>query len=265
MATYETLIIVLKKKCFITGIAIISALLILGALAEVLTPFTPRSVEIVASDFAVPEWAGPPDVPRNIIKNFTEFTVIDKKVNGSVEFSVTSAECFKLEIRGEGQADISLVSSDYIFYPYKPARRAQIDIIFNASYLEGAGEAWYNVDVFLFNEDLVERGEKLSIKIELASGEDYKIDIPKGIYSVYDLVTTKMMPIYKYHRGVTISRTRISLPNSIRNMKQRYIIGITDPQIKEATIREFSLVNALRDLILEKNTKIRVLVNITYY
>lgn len=55
--------------------------------------------------------------------------------------SVTSSEHLKLEMRGDEWANVLLVSSDCIFYPYRPARMAQIHITFNASHPEGAGEA----------------------------------------------------------------------------------------------------------------------------
>lgn len=265
MGRYQTIRLILRKKSFTAGIAIISTLVAFGALAGLLTPHTPRSTEIVASDFAVPEWYASPDTPRNMVKNFTYFSVDRKSVEGNIEVLVTRMDGFRLEIRGNGLANILLLSNDSIFYPYRPARRAQIGIMFNASYPKGSGEAWYNVEVLLVNEDLLTKKEKYELKVRLASGEDYTLTIPKGIYSVYDLVTTKVMTIYPYHRGTTVSKTIVSLPNSIRNIKQKYITSIADPFVKEAITQEFSAVNAIRELILEKNTNVRVAVNISYY
>ncbi|MEM2007204.1 MAG: ABC transporter permease [Sulfolobales archaeon] len=262
----ETLFrLVLKKKSFLGGVALIAILAIPGILASVLTPYSPLSREVVAADFAIPEWAAPPDVPRNIIKSFTEFSVAGEKVSGDVSVTTSAGGVTKIEIRGEGKASVLLVSNDYVYYPYRPAKQAQVDIVFNATYPAGAGEAWYNVEVIIVNEDLLARGDKYVVKLALSPEREYSLEVPKGVYSLYDLVTTKVAAIYPYHKGPTTCRTLVTLPNLIRNIQQGYITEISDPWVKDAISQEFSMVNTLRDLILEKDTKIRVLVNVTYY
>lgn len=261
----ETLMrLVLRKRSFVAGIAIILALSLLGILAPVLTPHSPATREVVAADFAIPEWAAPPDVPRNVVKNFTNFEILDRKVSGNVTVSLKSDGNLKLSIRGEGLANVLLTSVDYISYPYRPAKQAQIDMRFRATYPAGAGEAWYNVEFIIVNDDLLTRKENYSMKVSLLSGATYLLEIPKGIYSLYDLVTTKVATVYKYHRG-TAEGTLITLPNMVRNTQQRYVTKIEDPWVRSSVSSEFSLVNALRDLILAKDTKIRIWVNVTYY
>lgn len=262
----ETLLrLVLKKKSFLGGVALIAILAVPGIFASALTPYSPLSREVVAADFAIPEWAAPPDVPRNIVKSFNVFSILDKRVSGDVVITASTNEVTKIEVRGEGKASVLLMSNDYVYYPYRPARQAQIDIIFNATYPPGVGEAWYNVEVILLNEDLLARGDKYVVKSTLSSGREYVLEVPKGIYSLYDLVTTKVASLYPYHRGPVTCRTLVTLPNLVRNIQQKYITEISDPWVKDAISQEFSMVNALRDLILEKDTKIRVLINITYY
>ncbi len=261
----ETLIrLILKKKSFLAGVAIILTLSVLGILAPILTPYTPATREVVAADFAIPEWAAPPDVPRNIVKNLTNFEILHKSISGNVTVSLESGGNLRLAIRGEGLANVLLVSTDYILYPYRPAKQAQIDMRFRTTYPANTGEAWYNVEFIIVNEDLLAKKENYSMKVSLPSGATYILNVPKGIYSLYDLVTTKVATVYKYHRGEARG-TLITLPNPIRNAQQRYITKIEDPWVKDAVSREFNLVNALRELILEKNTKIRIWVNVTYY
>ena len=261
----ETLLwLVLRKKSFVAGLAIIVVLSLLGILAPILTPYSPLMREVVAGDFAVPEWAAPPDVPRNIIKSFADFEVLDKKVSGNVEVSIEGDGKLTLRIRGEGIASILLASTDYILYPHRPARQAQFDMRFRAVYPEGAGEAWYNVEFIVVNEDLLKRRENYSIKVTLPTGATYVFEIPKGIYSLYDLVTTKVAVVYKYHRG-TARGTSIVFPNIIRNTQQRYVTSIEDPWVRDAVTNEISLVNALQELILSKDTKVRIWINVTYY
>lgn len=257
--------LVLKKRSFLGGIAIIALLAIPGILATVLTPYSPLSREVVAADFAIPEWASPPDVPRNVIKTFTDFSVVDKIVSGDVAVTASADGITKIEIRGEGRASVLLVSNDYIHYPYRPARQAQVEIAYGAAYPAGAGEAWYNVEVILINEDLLVRGDKYVLKTRVSPEREYVLEVPKGIYSLHDLVTTRVAAIYPYHKGPTTCRTLVTLPNFIRNMQQKYITEITDPWIRDTASQEFSLVNAIRDLVLEKDTRIRVQVNVTYY
>lgn len=256
---------VLKKKSFIGGVIIIAILAVPGILAQILTPYSPLSREVVAADFAIPEWAAPPDTPRNILKNFTNFDIVEKKVVGDVTIQASSGEGFKLKLRGEGRASILLASTDYVHYTYKPAKQAQVEIFFNSLYPSGLGEAWYNVEVILVNEDLLAMGDKYTVEITLPPERKHVLEVPKGIYSLYDLVTTKVAAIYPYHKGPAVVKTLVTLPNLVRNIQQRYITEISDPWIRDAVSQKFSLVNAIRDLILEKDTKIRVLVNVTYY
>lgn len=258
---------VLRKKSFISGVAIIVFFTITGILAPVLTPYSPLTREVVAADFAIPEWAAPPDAPRNVVKNFTEFSVLDRKSAGDISISVLTTEVGrqKLVVSGEGRASILLVSDDYLLYSYRPAKQARAEIGFRAGYPQGAGEAWYNVEIVIVNEDLLARGEKYRMRVTLPTGEVRVIEIPRGIYSLYDLVTTKVAVVYPYHRGPATVRTIVTFPNLLRNIQQRFVLNIQDPWLRDAVSQEFSVVNAIRDLVLEKDAKIRILVNVTYY
>jgi len=263
----ETLRLVFRKRTAVVGISLIVLLAVLGGLAPVLTPYSPRMRDVVAGDFAVPDWAAPPDVPRNIIKTLTGFKVENRRVSGDVKVNFTPlpAGGFQLVITGTGTASLLIVSEEYVEYPYRPARSLDVRIAFNTSYLEGRGQAWYNVDTLIVNRDLVERGEKLVLEVPGPSGSAISYEIPKGVYSLYDLVTTRVGWVFDYYRGAIQVSAPTVLPNPMRNFQQPYIRSIKDPATRERIAEEFGKVNAARELLLEKGTQLYIAINVTYY
>jgi len=263
----ETLRLVFRKRTAVVGISLVILLAVLGGLAPVLTPYSPRMRDVVAGDFAVPDWAAPPDVARNIIKTLASFRVESREVSGDVkvDFRPLPGEGFQVVITGTGTASILVVSEEYVEYPYRPARSLDVRVAFNASYLEGKGQAWYNVDTLMINKDLVERGEKLVLEFLGPDGTPIKYEIPRGVYSLYDLVTTRIGWVFDYYKGAIMVSAPAVLPNSMRNFQQPYIRSIKDPAIRERVAEEFGKVNAARELLLERGTRLYIAVNITYY
>ncbi|MCX8208579.1 MAG: ABC transporter permease [Sulfolobales archaeon] len=262
----EVLVLVFRKKTAVTGIAFIAILVLLGGLAPVLTPYSPAIRDVVAADFAVPDWAAPPDTPRNIVKTLSGFVIEKRVVSGDVKINVLRIkDGFEIEFTGNGYASLLLVSEEYVAYPYRPAKSLDVRIAFNATYLEGRSEAWYNVDTLAFNKDIIERNEKKVLEVLMPGGRVAKVDIPRGIYSLYDVVTTRVGWIFQYYKGTLRVSAAAVLPNPMRNMLQPYILSIQDPELRERAKQHFGEVNAARDLLLERNTRLYIAVNVTYY
>lgn len=262
----DALLLVLRKKTAVVGISLIAILAVLGGLAPVLTPYSPSSREVVAGDFAVPDWIAPPDVPRNVIKTFNTFKVEKQKVVGDVKVELVKMdEGFEVLFEGTGYASLLLVSKDHIEYPYKPAKSADIRFSFDAKYVEGKGQAWYNLETLMINKDLLERGEKLVLNISLPDGRTMLFEVPRGIYSLYDIVTTRVGWIYEYFKGELSLPVSVVLPNPVRNLAQEYVRTIKDVTVKEKVSEAVGYVNAAREILLEKGTRIYIAVNVTYY
>lgn len=262
----DTLLIVFRKKTAVIGVSLIAILAILGGLAPILTPYSPSTREVVAGDFAVPDWAAPPDTPRNVIKTFSTFKVEKQKVVGDVKVElVNTSGGFEVLFEGRGYASLLLVSEDYIEYPYKPARSIDVRFSFRTSYIEGKDQAWYNLETLMLNRDLLERGEKLVLNVSLPDGRTMLFEVPRGIYSLYDIVNTRIGWIYEYFKGELTLPVSVVLPNPVRNLAQEYVRTIKDTIVREKVSDAFSYINAAREILLEKGTKIYVAVNVTYY
>lgn len=262
----EVLVLVLRKKSAVIGISLIALLTIIGGLAPILTPYSPAMRDVVAADFAIPDWAAPPDVARNVVKTLAAFRIADRKVEGNVKIEILRmGEGFEIVFEGSGYANLLLVSEDYIEYTYRPARSMDVRLAFNTTYLENRGEAWYNINTMIVNKDLLDRGEKMVLNVTTSGGKVEVVEIPKGIYSLYDVVTARVGWIFDYFKGQLIVLAPIVLPNPIRNAVQPYILSIKDPELRTKASEIFSRVNAAEELILEKGTRLHVAVNVTYY
>ncbi|MCX8185232.1 MAG: ABC transporter permease [Sulfolobales archaeon] len=262
----EIAVLVFRKKSAAAGITLIVVLVLLGGLAPLLTPYSPVLRDVVAADFAIPDWAALPDTPRNIVETLRNFEIKSRVIKGDVEINVVRAEeGFEIEFTGSGYASLLLVSKEYITYPYRPAKSLDTRIAFNVTYLEGRSEAWYNVDTLILNRELLERDEKRVLEVVMPGGRVTKVEIPRGVYSLYDIVTTRIGWIYQYYKGTIRVSAAAVLPNPMRNMLQPYILSIQDVELRERAKQHFGEVNAARDLVLEKNTRLYIAVNITYY
>ncbi len=262
----EILVLVFRKRTAIIGVSLMAILAILGGLAPVLTPYSPAIREVVAGDFAAPDWAAPPDVARNIRKTFADFRVEKRVVDGNVKVNIVrTSGGFEVVFEGEGYASLLIVTKEQLHYPYGPARSMDVRIAFNATYLEGKGEAWYNVETVLVNPDLMERGEKVSLEVPLPDGRNITLEIPRWTYSLYDIVTTRVGWIYTYFRGPLRVSAPVVLPSAVRNMVQPYVTSIPDPALRERARDRVGAINAAKELILERDTRIYVAVNVTYY
>lgn len=262
----EILVLVFRKRAAVVGVSLMILLTMLGGLAPVLTPYSPVMREVVAGDFATPEWVAPPDVPRNLGKTFDRFKVENRVVQGDVTINLLrTSGGFEVVFEGSGYASLLIVSEEFIEYPYRPARSIDVRIAFNATYLEGKGEAWYNVDTLLVNRDLLERNERRNLRATLPDGSTVELEVPRGVYSLYDLVTTRVGWIYDYFKGPLRVSAPAVLPNPMRNMVQPYIRSIRDPITRERLSQLFGEVNAAKELLLERGTRIYVAINVTYY
>ncbi len=262
----EVLVIVFRKRTAMTGVTLIAILTILGGLSPVLTPYSPAVREVVAGDFAMPDWAAPPDVARNVRKTFSDFRVERSVVEGDVKVDlVRTSGGFEIVFEGNGYASLLLVTEEELEYPYGPARSMDVRIAFNTTYLEGRGEAWYNVETIIVNRNLMERGERKVLEVSLPDGSVYELKIPRWAYSLYDVVTTRVGWVFSYFRGGLRISAPAVLPSPVRNMLQPYVISIQDPTIRERVKDKIGAVNAAKELILEKDTKLYIAVNVTYY
>ncbi len=242
--------LVLRKKVAVAGIVIIMFYVILGALADVITQY-PYSETGLAADFAMPEWLAPPDVPRNMRHVFRDFELANITKTGEVQVQFRKLEegGFELVIRGAGEANVSLIAKDLLYYPYRPAKSMSFDSWY---YTVNVSKEmpWYNVIFTALNVDIIRKGEKLEIGDNLT--------IPKGIYVFHNEVRTKIFVLRPYLNEPLNRSVSVALPNPILNRIQPYF----DPKTMSGLIEG---VNAAKEILLEKDTRLTVMVNVTYY
>jgi ABC-type dipeptide/oligopeptide/nickel transport system permease subunit len=251
-APSEIVLAVLKKKSAIAGIALILVFALLGGLADVLSQYDPRR-EALADAFALPEWAAPPNVPRNIEKLFAVFQVVDETVDPgvSVEYLNLSSG-IRVRISGVGRAKIVLKPVDHLYYPYDPARslslRTRLTVLNTTTTMP-----WYNLQIFIINTDLLSRNATLRVR-----ARDGFAFIPRGIFLAVDLVRERVGWLHEYVnlRYYPYRTLSIVLPNPLLNRIQYYY----NPDVEN-----LEAINAARELLLERDTRISLLVNITYY
>ena len=246
----DFLSILFKKKSAIAGVTIVVFFTLLGGLADYITEYSYRDTAI-AADFAMPSWAAPPDVPRNVDFYFKTFKLLEKKGDETVEVEYRQLEEGGAEviITGTGEANIVLASEELLEYPYRPAKSLYLESHITAV---NATEniAWYNIKFAIENIDLVEQNATL----EIAEG----IVIPRGFYVFYDEIGQRIFTLYQYLNEPLNRSIAATLPNPILNRIQPYV----DIKTMEGLIEG---VNAAKELVLEKDTRLRILVNITYY
>ncbi|RLG86800.1 MAG: hypothetical protein DRO39_02185 [Thermoprotei archaeon] len=242
----ETILLVLRHRSAIIGLAIVLFYSILGALAPVLTPYDPVMGMDVADAFAVPEWVAAPDTPRNVEGILDNYKIVDKSVVGDVKVLMErlSDGSIAVKVSGVGEANITIVSEDTLYYPYRPARSMLVKYGFKTTKL-GKEMGWYNIAFAIENIDLRERGAVLVYK-----RGDRELEIPKGLYVVYDEVGFRMyspFPLVREEKNVS---TSIRLPYYVINAKQP--VPMPDD------------VNAVSEILLEKDTRLRAVIYITY-
>lgn len=256
---YDQLLPLLKKKAFIAGASMILVWVILGALAPILAtvPYAER-LRPVADAFATPEWAAPPDVPPNINKTMSRFSVAAASLSSGVEYRVTKVQGGTLiEIWGRGRGYIELVSDDVLDYPYIPPDRVVVETaltIIPAS--NETGIAWYNVQLILINDNA-----KPGDYVELALDSSTTVRIPKGAFYIYDAVGLRTgwpYPLLNEVKDVPVSVVQ-TIPNPILWRIQPFI---DYPRL----VGKIESVDPFKDLLYtHQNTKLRVAINVTYY
>ncbi|MET1129175.1 MAG: ABC transporter permease [Thermoproteota archaeon] len=248
-AVREFLAVLFKKKTAVAGLSLIVLFAVLGGLADYITEYSYRDTAI-AADFAVPSWAAAPDVPRNIKFYFKTFELLEKIGDDAVKVELKQLdEGVELTITGTGWASIVLASKEVLAYPYRPAKSMYLEsrvAVTNAT----DKMAWYNVQFAIENIDLVKQGATLKLRDN--------ITIPRGFYVFYDEVGQKIFTLQQYVDEPINKSVAATLPNPILNRIQPFV----DLKTMEGLIEG---VNAAKELILEKDTRLRVLVNVTYY
>lgn len=245
----EVIVLLLKRRIAVVGLALILFFTVLGALAGYITEHSFRETG-VAADFAMPSWAAPPDVPRNVKFYFKTFELIKKEGDDTVKVDVKSnGDGVVVTITGTGQASIILASKDTLYYPYKPAKSMYIETQVIVTNLTDK-MAWYNLQLAIENIDLVKRNATLKLS--------NNVTIPRGFYVFYDEVGHRVFTLYGYVNEPLNKTVSATLPNPILNRVQPYVNLETMEGLVEG-------VNAAKELLLEKDTRLRVLVNITYY
>lgn len=248
------LAMVMKKKSAIAGITIIIFFALIGGLANVITKYS-YSASRLADSFAIPSWLAPPDTPRNIEETFKTFQLIKQQVDQSVSVEVvTLSNGIAIKIRGPGSANIVLTSSEYVLYPYDPAGALILSSSLVVNNLSSV-MPWYNVQIVIENLDLSSRNATYRLKLPDGSAKY----IPRGVYVAFDLARERLIQLYDLVNTRIVPKKTISavLPNPMINRIQPYsdrtLIGIIEG------------INAVRELILEKNTRVALNVNIVYY
>ncbi|MEM4789784.1 MAG: ABC transporter permease [Ignisphaera sp.] len=248
------LLMVMRKRSAIAGITIIIFFALIGGLANVITKYS-YSASRLADSYAIPSWLASPETPRNIEEIFKSFQLVKKYVDQSVSIEVlTLSNGIAIKIQGPGSANISLMSSEYVLYPYDPAGMLILSsslVVNNIS----STMPWYNVQIVVENLDLRSRNATYRLQIR----DEIVRYIPRGIYVAFDLAKERLIQVYDLVNTRVVPKKTISvvLPNPMINRIQPYsdrsLIGVIEG------------VNAVRELILEKNTRIALNVNIVYY
>jgi ABC-type dipeptide/oligopeptide/nickel transport system permease subunit len=246
--------VVLRKKSALAGLTIIIIIGILGGLADVITEYSYRDYRL-ADNFAYPVWLAPSDIPRNIEKTFATFQVDKQNIDQNVVIEYISlSNGVTIRIRGVGKAEITLKPKDYIYYPYNPAESLEVKsaiLVQNLSNLM----PWYNVQIAIENIDLLAKNATYGLKL----GKELVKYIPRGIYIPFDLAKERVYQLYEFVNSRIVPQRSISivLPNPLTNLIQPYV----DPTMRGS----IEGVNAVKDLILEKDTRIIISLKVVYY
>lgn len=248
------LAMVLRKRSALAGLAMIIVIGILGALADVITEYGYREYRL-ADSYAYPEWLAPSDTPRNIEKIFTVFQVDKQSIDPGIAVEYVSLSSgVLLRIKGVGKAQIVLKSKDYIYYLYDPAESLEIR---SALVVQNLSKSmpWYNLQIIIENTDLLNRNATYRLNL----GEGLVKYIPRGFYIAFDLARSQVVQLYEYVNMRIVPRRSVSvvLPNPLINLVQPYV----DPTMRGV----IEGVNAVKDLILEKDTRITISISIAYY
>lgn len=236
-----------RDKRGLAGLLIVLFYGVLGGVGPLLLPYNPILSENLADALALPEWAASPDVPRNINKTLGDLFINSSVKSGDIEINYYyQGAKLVIEIKGIGEANLTILSRDYIYYPYQPAYSMHVSSSYEVKALENKSLPWYRISYFLINQDLYGQWKNITV-----GGKNYTL--PLGIYVFYDMPGFKIGYVYPYIREETKEPLSVStrLPQPLYNEKQPYPI----PQA----------VNPIHELLLKRDTRISIGINITYY
>ncbi|MEM3662484.1 MAG: ABC transporter permease [Sulfolobales archaeon] len=236
----------ISDKRGLAGLLIVLFYAMLGGVGPVLLTYDPILSQNLAEAVAMPEWLASPTTPRNINQTLYNWSLVSVEKLGDVSVSVSRVgSSFVVVVEGVGEANITLILSDYILYPYDPARSLRVATSYGVLNISDRNPAWYRIKYYLVNPDLLGRTVNLTI-----GGQIYTI--PQGLYVFYDEPGFRIGILYSY---VNTLRDNISvnirLPNYIYNERQPTPV----PQA----------VNPVNEMLLARDTRLTVGVNITYY
>lgn len=247
---FKTAMVILRTlasdKRGLAGLIIVLFYAVLGGVGPALLPYNPITSQNLADALAMPEWIASPNVPRNINQTLYNWSIISVERSGDVNIRTYSENNrYIIEIYGSGMANISLRLENYILYPYNPANSMRITTSYDVENITGRNIAWYSIRYYVVNLDLIGKTGNVTV-----GGETYKI--PLGLYVFYDEPGFRIGYLNPYvntiQRGVLVDRR---LPYYIYNERQ----PIPIPQA----------VNPVREMLLAKDTRVTIGVNITYY
>ncbi|MGC9009367.1 MAG: ABC transporter permease [Sulfolobales archaeon] len=235
-----------RDKRGLAGLLIVVVYGLLGGLGPLLIPYHPIYSQNLADGLAMPEWAASPDTPRNINQTLNNWYIAYNETTGNVTIKTYYVQHrFIIEIQGNGEANITIMARDYIYYPYKPANSLSISSYYDAGPIDNRSMAWYRIAYYLINLDLIGKWANVT-----TGGENYTV--PLGIYVFYDDPGFRVGALNPYVRDV-VERKPIGgrQPAYVLNEKQPYPIP--------------SAINPVRELLLAKDTRLSVGLNISYY
>jgi len=257
---YDKLLPLIKKKTFIVGVSLILFWGLLGALAPILAtvPYEERQ-RPVADAFAVPEWAAPPTLPPNINKSFAGWFVVNKSFTGEAAYrTVRVPGGVVVEMWGRGTGYITLVSEDFLDYPYDPPERVVVESAFTATPLyNGTPIAWYNIQIILLNENV----DPATEYVELSLGGNASARIPRGAFYVYDAAGLKVG--WPYPLLNEVREAPVPIVHSIPNPMLWRIQPFIDYRRLAGKVEALEPFKYL--LYIPQKTKLRVAINITYF
>ncbi len=238
---------ILRSRKGRAGLAIILFYVVLGTIGPMTTPYDPIASMNVADILAVPEWYAAitdPDLPRNIEKTFTKWKVVDTNIDEGVDFGYEAADGnLIVEFRGKGVGTVVFESEEYIDYPYNPAKSMLVSYNYTV-YNLSTGKVWYKVVIYVKNLDLYGKNATIT-----QGGETYII--PMGFYIVEDFPGFQPGAVFEYSDQLGSRGVSKRLPYYIEHPKQPY------------ELPEF--VNPVNELLLAKDTRVVIGINITYY
>jgi ABC-type dipeptide/oligopeptide/nickel transport system permease subunit len=244
-----------RDKRGLTGLLILIFYALLGGVGPYFLPYDPILSQNLADANAMPDWLAPPDIPRTMNISLDNWTVTEVSKEGDVNINITNqGRIVIIKIWGKGAANISLLTNDYLYYTYQPARSMRVSSVYSVVPIDPVNntilnvdktDGWYSISYYLYNQDLY--GKNTTV---VTGGVNYTL--PMGLYIFYSDPGFRIGYINPFINEAAVNK-------SVDKRLPDYILNIKQPTpIPEA-------VNSVRELLLAKDTRLRAGVNISYY